>query len=80
MKLTDEQVIEIYHIIFSKVHSDGFMISEVKDVLFDPAYYFLEYPNPLWYPNLIQYLNKIGLNLSDFNMNTELIPYISHWN
>jgi len=79
MNLTDEQLIEIYHIIFSRIHSDGFMISEVKDLLqmraqFDTDYWFMDKPNENWYPNLIQYLDNIGFDKSLLHINPKIIP------
>lgn len=71
-KLTDEQLIEIYHIIFSKVHSLGFMTSEVKDLLFQSDYWFLEKPNDFWYNNLIQYLTTIEYDITNLNINPTL--------
>lgn len=73
MKLTEEHLIEIYHIIFSKIHSRGFMISEVKDLLFINGYWFIEKPNDKWYDNLIEYLDKIGFDKKNLNIDKELI-------
>lgn len=73
MNLTDDQLIEIYHIIFTDIHSNGFMTSEVKDLLFHPDYWFLTKPKEGWYTNLIQYLNQIELNLTDININPQFI-------
>jgi len=56
MKLTDEQLLKCYDIVFSKTHSDGFKIAEIKDVLYDPEYSFLESPKENWKENLGEYL------------------------
>ena len=73
MTLTDEQLIEIYKIVFSKIHSHGFMTCEVKDLLFQPGYWFMEKPNENWYTNLINYLDEIGYDKTNLNINFELI-------
>jgi hypothetical protein len=74
MNLTDEQLIEIYHIIFTDIHSPGFMISEIKDLLFDPTYWFLTKPKDNWNDNLIDYLSNTDFDTRNLNMNPNLIP------
>jgi hypothetical protein len=74
MNLTDEQLIEIYHIVFSQIHSNGFMTAEVKDLLFQNDYWFLQRPNKLdWYDDVIEYLNGIGYDLTKLNVNPAII-------
>jgi hypothetical protein len=68
-KLTDDQLIDIYKIIFSDIHSDGFMKSEIKTLLFDSKYWFLTKPKENWYDKLMQYLNNINFDISELNMN-----------
>ena len=72
--MTDEQLIELYHIVFSDVHSRGFMISEMKNLLFEPDYWFLQTPKELgWYDDIIEYLDKIGYDKSNLKINPALI-------
>jgi len=73
-KLTEEQLIEIYHIVFSDIHSPGFMASEVKDLLYISDYWFLQRPKSLgWYDDVIEYLDGIGFDTSNLNINPALI-------
>jgi hypothetical protein len=73
MNLTDEQLIEIYHIVFSKIHSDGFMKSEVKDLLFESDYWFLTKPNENWNEKLIDYLSNTDFDTRNLNMNPQIL-------
>lgn len=70
--LTDEQLIEIYHIVFEEIHSDGFMTAEVKDLLFDDEYWFLCRPKLNWYKNVIEYLNKINYDTTKLKIKLDL--------
>jgi hypothetical protein len=73
MNLTDNQLVEIYELVFSEVHSFGFKVSEIKNLLFDKDYWFLERPNESWYKNVINYLQLIGYDTSLLNINPLLI-------
>ena len=73
MNLTENQLIEIYELVFSQVHSVGFKVSEIKTLLFDKDYWFLERPNESWYKNVINYLQLIGYDTSLLNINPLLI-------
>lgn len=74
MNLTEEQLIEIYHIIFSDIHSRGFMTSEVKDLLFQPDYWFLQPPKNIgWYNDVIKYLDGVGYDKSNLHINPAFI-------
>jgi len=74
VKLTEEQLIAIYHIVFSEVHSDGFMAAEVKDLLFVSDYWFLQRPKSNgWYDDVVEYLEGIGFDTKNLNVNPALI-------
>lgn len=69
MNLTEQQLLEIYNIVFSDVHSNGFKTAEVRTLLFDRDYWFMQKPKENWYGNLIQYLQAIKFDLSLLKMN-----------
>ena len=70
MNLTEQQLLEIYDIVFSNVHSNGFKTAEVRTLLFDREYWFMQKPKENWYVNLIQYLQSINFDLSLLKMNS----------
>jgi glucan phosphoethanolaminetransferase (alkaline phosphatase superfamily) len=70
MNLTEQQLLEIYDIVFSNVHSKGFKTAEVRTLLFDREYWFMQKPKENWYENLIQYLQSINFDLSLLKMNS----------
>jgi len=70
--LTDEQKIEIYKIVFPHIHSPGFMTAEVKNLLFEDDYWFIERPNMGWDVKLDEYLSKINFDKSTLRMNPEI--------
>jgi len=67
--LTTQQLLEIYDLVFSDIHSEGFKTSEIKALLFDNTYWFLKRPKENWKENLVQYLNSINYDMSLLNMN-----------
>lgn len=69
MNLTEQQLLHIYDIVFSKVHSNGFKTSEVRSLLFNRDYWFLEKPNENWYDSVTEYLQSIDFDLSLLKMN-----------
>jgi hypothetical protein len=74
MKLTNEQLIEIYHIVFSDIHSHSFMIDEVKNLLFESDYWFLQPPKDNWNNNLINYLSELkDFDTRNLNMNPNIL-------
>lgn len=73
MILTNDQLLIIYDIVYSSVHSDSFKISEVKDLLFDNEYWFIEKPKQGWGCNLFDYLDSIKYNKSLLNINPSLL-------
>ena len=75
--MTDTQLIEIYHIVFSNAHSPGFMKAEVKTLLNDNEYGFIEKPNENWVSNLFKYFEDNNIKQSTLNMNPTLIKYYS---
>ena len=60
---TQGQLIEMYNEVFSSTHSDGFKIAEMKDLLFDKDYWFMESRKENWEENLKIKLQEFGINL-----------------
>ena len=58
---TKEQLIEMYNEVFSTTHSDGFKIAEMKDLLFDKNYWFMEQRKENWEENLKNKLIEFGI-------------------
>jgi hypothetical protein len=73
MTLTDQNLLEIYDLVFSSVHSDGFKKAEVKTLLFDKEYWFLEKPNQNWKKDLMSYLDGINYDKSQLKMNPDIL-------
>lgn len=46
----------IYDLVFTQVHSQGFRVSEIGDLIFDKNYTFLEAPVMGWLESLKAYL------------------------
>lgn len=67
--LTEKELLEIYDIVFNSIHSNGFKTSEIKTLLFDKEYWFLELPKENWKDNLRSYFNNIDYNKSKLNIN-----------
>ena len=72
MNLTEQHLLDIYNIVFSSVHSNGFKTAEIRTLLFDREYWFLEKPKENWYDNVIKYLESIGFDLSLLKINNSL--------
>jgi len=72
---TEHQLLEIYDLVFSSTHSNGFKTSEIKDLLFESDYRFMEKPNENWKSDLINYLNSNGIDKSNLNANKALISF-----
>lgn len=68
-KLKEMELLHIYDLIFSSVHSAGFKMAEIKDLLFDNTYWFLEQPKENWKDDLFKYLDEINFNKSQLNIN-----------
>jgi len=71
--MTDEQYLQAYDIVFSSIHSDGFKKSEIKDLLFNNNYWFLEKPNENWHSKLTEYLESIYFDFDTLNLNKKLL-------
>ena len=69
MNLTEQQLLKIYDIVFSDVHSNGFKTAEVRTLLFDRDYWFMQKPKENWYENVIEFLKSINFDLSLLQMN-----------
>jgi hypothetical protein len=61
IKLTREQLIELYHCVFNSIHSEGFMSSEMKDLLFKENYWFMESRKDGWEEFLKDKLKEFGI-------------------
>ena len=72
-ELSELQLQNIYDLVFLSVHSEGFRRSEVKDLLFDDEYFFIEKPKEKWYENLMNYLKEINFDTSLLNMNPKIL-------
>jgi hypothetical protein len=59
---TDEQLVEMYNIVFFSVHTKSFKISEMKDLLFDKNYYFVQSRKENWKEKLKIKLIEFGYN------------------
>ena len=71
--LTTDQLLSIYDLVFSSVHSNGFKTAEIKTLLFDDEYWFLEQPKEDWYSGIMSYLEVIGYDKSLLKINPKLI-------
>lgn len=60
---TEEQLIEMYNLVFKSPKSNGFMTAEMKDLLFDKDYWFMESKQDNWEENLKNKLIEFGVNL-----------------
>ena len=68
-ELTDSQLIECFDLVFESTHSDGFKKSEMKDLIFDKDYWFLERPKEGWLIRLNNYLRAINFDMSITSFN-----------
>lgn len=71
--MTQEDLLKIYDLVFSSVHSNGFKISEIKDLLFNDDYWFLERPKDDWHKSIIDYLDSINYDKSLLKINPKII-------
>lgn len=64
-KLSEEQLVECYDLVFDVAHSGGFKESEMKDLLFSEDYWFNTRPKKGWRESLEEYLTelKVGVDL-----------------
>ncbi len=72
-ELSELQLQNIYDLVFLSVHSEGFRRAEVKNLLFDNEYWFLEKPREKWEENLMNYLKEINFDTSLLNMNPKIL-------
>ena len=63
-ELTDAQLIECFDLVFSSTHSEGFKKAEMRDLIFDKDYWFLEKPKDGWLTNLNHYLRTVSFDMS----------------
>ena len=71
MKPTRDELIECFDVVFPTVHSGGFKESEMKALIYDDDYRFLERPKEGWEHALRAKLNDMGYDLDDLRMNTQ---------
>ena len=71
--MTENQLLEIYDLVFSTIHSVGFKTSEIKTLLFDEDYWFLEKPKENWYQSILNYFKKNNLDVSILKINKRFI-------
>lgn len=62
VEFTEEQLIEMYNLVFKSHKSNGFMTAEMKDLLFDKDYWFMEFRQNNWEENLKNKLIEFGIN------------------
>ena len=65
MKLSREQLIELFDCVFTSVHSPGFKESEMKSLIYDSEYRFLERPKEGWESLLRAKINEMGFDLDE---------------
>ena len=63
VEFTEEQLIEMYNLVFKSPKSNGFMKAEMKDLLFDKDYWFMEFKQDNWEENLKNKLIEFGVDL-----------------
>ena len=63
VEFTEEQLVEMYNLVFKSPKSSGFMTAEMKDLLFDKDYWFMESKQDNWEENLKNKLIEFGVNL-----------------
>lgn len=61
VEFTEEQLIEMYNLIFKSPKSNGFMKAEMKDLLFYEGYWFIELRQDNWEENLKNKLIEFGV-------------------
>lgn len=62
IELTKKQYVECYDCVFTKIHSDGFKAAEMKDLINDENYSFLELPKEGWRKALTLKLKEMGFD------------------
>lgn len=72
MNLNEKELLEIYDLVFTSVHSIGFKTAEIKTLLFDKDYWFMERPKENWKVDTMNYLDSIGFDKTLLNINTSL--------
>jgi hypothetical protein len=72
-ELSEPQLQNIYDLVFLSVHSDGFRRAEVKDLLFDDEYFFIEKTKEKWEENLMNYLKEINFDTAFLYMNPKIL-------
>lgn len=66
--LTNEQLLELYDIVFKNIHSKSFKISEIKDFLDDSLYVAIEPFKDNWKNNAINYLKSLNINIENITI------------
>ena len=71
-EITDEQLIELYYKIFRLSHSESFKICEMKDLLFDEKYTFIERPYKGWRQIIENYFVSNNIDKSILKINPDI--------
>ncbi len=71
-ELTEYQLLELSALVFESTHSNGFKVAEIKAVLLDKDYWFLEKPKDNWKYNVLKFLTDINYDKSLLNINPNL--------
>jgi hypothetical protein len=61
VEFTEEQLVEMYNLVFKSPKSNGFMKAEMKDLLFDKDYWFMDFRQDNWEENLKNKLIEFGV-------------------
>ena len=67
--LTDQELIDIYDLIYAEIHSIGFKIAEAKGILFDEKYVYLYHTKTDWKYNVLTYIRQAGIDISTLGLN-----------
>jgi len=78
--LQEKELLEIFPLVFSSSHSIGFKRDEIKSLLFDPSYTFLEIPKLMWLDCIYNYFGENGIDKSILNINSVLISWYERQN
>jgi len=66
MEFKKEDLVKLYDCVFSSNHSDGFKAAEIKDLLTDKRYFFMEKPKKNWAKELNRRLIELGYEPTEY--------------
>lgn len=67
--LTDQELVDIYDLIYAEIHSIGFKIAEAKDILFNEKHVYIYRTKPCWKYNVLTYIHQAGIDVSTLGIN-----------